>query len=108
MIYSKKLGKLVNMIKKFKLLLIFYLLLFSKSFAFSPEFEKKMYIGCYGNSKQYLGAEGAKNYCLCTINKLSERFLDDEIDLIFNKTPEEITKATEFATIHCEENVVND
>jgi len=67
-----------------------------------------MYIGCYGNSKQYLGAEGAKNYCLCTINKLSERFLDDEIDLIFNKTPEEITKATEFATIHCEENVVND
>ena len=102
MVCFKKLEKLVNTIKKFKFALIFILLLFSKSFAFSPTYEKEMYIGCYGNSKQYLGADGAKEYCLCTINKLSENFSNEEIDLIFKKKPEEIMKATEFATIHCE------
>jgi len=74
----------------------------SKGLAFSPQYEKEMYIGCYGNSKQYLGADGAKEYCLCTINMLSEKFSDEEIDLIFKKKPEEIMNATEFATIHCE------
>ncbi|MDB2515175.1 hypothetical protein N9X11_02090 [Candidatus Pelagibacter bacterium] len=44
----------------------------------------------------------AKSYCLCTINKLSEKYSDKEIDLIFKKEPEEIMKATEFAAIHCE------
>ena len=44
----------------------------------------------------------AKKYCLCTINKLSERYSDQEIDLIFQKKPEEIMKATEFAAIYCE------
>ena len=104
MIYSKKLGKLVNMIKKFKTLLILILLFPSNGSAFSPEFERQMYIGCYGNSKQYLGTEGAKKYCLCTINKLNEKFSDEEINLVFKKTPEEIMKATEFASNHCENN----
>ena len=105
MTFFKKLEKLVNTIKKFKFLLIFFFVLFtSKSLAFSPEYEKEMYIGCYANSKQYLGADGAKKYCLCTINILSEQFSDEEIDLIFKKTPEEIMKATEFASIHCEKN----
>ena len=70
--------------------------------AFSPEYKKKMYIGCYGNSKQYLGADGAKKYCLCTINKLNEKYSDKEMDLIFEKEPEEIIKVTEFAIIYCE------
>tara|TARA_B100000795_G_C22451897_1_gene305905 strand:- start:3 stop:290 length:288 start_codon:yes stop_codon:yes gene_type:complete len=94
----------VNTIKKFKLQLIIVLLFTSKSLAFSPEYEKEMYIGCYSNSKAYIGAEGAKKYCLCTINKLSEKFSNDEIDLIFKKTPEAIMKATEFASTYCENN----
>ena len=102
MICFKKLEKLVNTIKKFKFLLIFLLLFSSKSLALSPEYEKQIYIGCYGNSKQYIGADGAQKYCLCTINMLSEKFSDEQIDLIFQKTPEEIMKATEFAAIHCE------
>jgi len=61
-----------------------------------------MYIGCYENSKQYIGADEAKKYSLCTINKLCKKFSDEKIDLIFQKTPEEIMKATEFAAIHCE------
>jgi len=94
----------VNTIKKFKTLLIFILFFSTKGVAFSPEYERQMYIGCYGNSKQYLGAEGAKKYCLCTINKLSEKFSDEEINLVFKNTPEEVMKATEFASIHCENN----
>ena len=90
------------MIKEFKIILILTLLLCSNSLAFSPEYEKQIYIGCYGNSKIYLGAEKAKSYCLCTINQLSKKYSDKEIDSIFKKKPEEIMKATEFASIHCE------
>jgi len=90
------------MIKRFKALLIFILLFSSNSFAFNPEYEKQMYIGCYSNSKMYIGPDGAKKYCSCTINKLSQKYTDKEIDLIFKKKPEAIIKATEFASIHCE------
>ena len=83
-------------------MLIANFLFYSNVLAFSPEYEKQMYIGCYGNSKVYLGAEKAKSYCLCTINKLSEKYSDSEIDIIFKKKPEEIMKATEFASIECE------
>ena len=92
----------MNTIKKFRFLLIFFLFLFTKSLAFSPEYERQMYIGCYSNSKKYLGPDNAKKYCLCTINKLNEKYSDEEINSIFKKKPEEIVKATEFAAIYCE------
>ncbi len=92
----------MNTIKKFRILLIFVILFYSNSLAFTPEYEKEIYIGCYTNSKQYLGADKAKNYCLCTINKLSDKYSEAEMNLIFKKKPEEIIKATEFAAIHCE------
>ena len=79
-------------------------LISSKAHALSPEYEKELYIGCYGNSKKYIGLEGAKTYCTCTINKLSEKFTDKDINLIFKMKPEEIMRATEFATIECENN----
>ena len=85
-------------------MLIFILLVASKSHALSPEYEKEMYIGCYTNSKQYLGPDGAKIYCQCTIDKLTEKFSDEEIDEVFKKTPEEIMEQTAFATIECESN----
>ena len=104
MLCSEQLVKLEIMIKKFKIIPFLILLLSSNSFAFSPEYEKQMYIGCYGNSKQYLGADEAKKYCICVINKLSQKFSNKGIDLIFKKKPEEIMKATEFAAIECEKN----
>ena len=61
-----------------------------------------MFLGCYSDSKIYIGANGAKKYCTCTIKMLSKKFSDEEIDLIFKKTPEEIMRATQFATINCE------
>ena len=92
----------MKIIKKFRIPLIFFLLYSSQSATFSLKYEREMYIGCYSNSKTYIGAEKAKEYCLCTINKLSEKYSDKEIDLIFKKKPQEIIKATEFASIHCE------
>ena len=91
------------MIKKYKYLLLIFILLFtSKSYALSPDYEKKLFIGCYTNSKQYLGTDNAKIYCTCTIDKLSEKFTDKEIDEVFSKEPDEIQQLTEFATIACE------
>ena len=92
------------MIKRYKYLLILILLLTSKSHALSPEYEKELYISCYTNSKQYLGANGAKIYCQCTIDKLSEKFNNEQMDEVFSKEPDEIQQLTAFATIECENN----
>ena len=106
MIYFKKLEKLANMIKKYSLTLILFLLIPFKSHAFSEQNEQQMYIGCYQNSKQYLGAEKAKTYCQCTINKLSEKFSEDELDRVFKQKPEDIIKDTEFASKFCENKIL--
>ena len=90
------------MIKKFKILLFIIPILFSKSYAFSPDYEKKMYIGCYSNSKQYIGSEKAKKYCLCTLKKLNEKYNDEEINTVFKQKSEKIIEATKFASLFCE------
>ena len=104
MLFYKEQAKSVNMIKRYKYLLILILLFTSKSHALSPEYENELYIGCYTNSKQYLGTDGPKIYCQCTIDKLSAKFNDEEIDEVFSKEPDEIQQLTEFATIECEGN----
>ena len=106
MIYSKKLEKLVNMIKEFSLIFLLFLLIPLKSYAFSEQNKQQMYIGCYQNSKQYLGADKAKTYCQCTVNKLSEKFSDDELDGVFKQKPEDIIKDTEFASKFCENKIL--
>ena len=105
-IYFKKLEKLENMIKKFSLIIIPFLLVPLKSYGLSEQNEQQMYIGCYQNSKQYLGADKAKTYCQCTVNKLSEKFSDEELDRVFNQKPEDIIKDTEFASKFCENKIL--
>ena len=90
------------MTKKFNILLIFFLFLSSQVLSFSPEIEQQIYIGCYGNSKQYIGPEKAKSYCLCTLKKLNEKFTDDQINEIFRQKPEDIIESTKFASLYCE------
>jgi hypothetical protein len=90
------------MINKYSYLIIFILLFTSKSHALSPEYEKELYIGCYTNSKTYLGADGAKIYCQCTIDKLSTKFNDEQMDEVSSKEPDEIMQLTAFATEECE------
>ena len=93
------------MIRKFNIFLIIFLFLSSKSQSFSPEIEQQIYIGCYGNSKQYIGSEKAKSYCLCTLKKLNEKFTDDQINEIFKQKPEYIIESTKFASLYCEKNL---
>jgi hypothetical protein len=94
------------MIKKYSLILILFLLVPFKSHAFNEQNEKQMYIGCYQNSKQYLGTDKAEIYCQCTVNKLSEKFSDDELDRVFKQKPENIIKDTEFASKFCENKIL--
>ena len=103
--YLRKLEKSVSMTKKFNILLIFFLFLSSKSLSFSPEIEQQIYIGCYGSSKQYIGPEKAKSYCLCTLKKLNEKFTDYQINEIFKQKPENIIESTKFASLYCEKNL---
>ena len=106
MICFKKLEKLVNMIKKFSSILILFLLIPLKSQALTEQNEQQLYIGCYQNSKQYLGADKAKSYCQCTVDKLSKKFSDDELDTVFKKKPEDIYRDTEFAAKFCEKKIL--
>ena len=93
------------MIKKYKFLLITILLFSSETLAFSPEIEQEIYVGCYGSSKQYIGSEKAKSYCLCTLNKLNERYNDEQINKIFKQKPEKVIEATKFASLFCEKQI---
>tara|TARA_B100000787_G_scaffold155350_1_gene130727 strand:- start:183 stop:392 length:210 start_codon:yes stop_codon:yes gene_type:complete len=61
-----------------------------------------LHIVSHTNSKQYLAADGAKIYCKYTVDKLSEKFSDEEIDEVFSKEPDEIMKLTGFARAECE------
>ena len=105
MIYFKKLEKLENMIKKYSLILLLFLLIPFKNYAFSERNQQQIYIGCYQNSKQYLGSNKAKTYCLCTIQKLGEKFNDEELKEVFKQKPEEIIKDTQFASKFCEKKI---
>tara|TARA_B100000902_G_C27009031_1_gene763798 strand:- start:93 stop:317 length:225 start_codon:yes stop_codon:yes gene_type:complete len=67
----------------------------------SEEYEKKLYWGCYPSSKQYLGAEKANSYCSCTVKTLSEKYTDEEMDDISNKSAENQLEAFNFASIYC-------
>ena len=105
MIYFKKLEKLVNMIKKYKVVFFLFILTTSNAHTFNEKNKQQMYIGCYQNSKQYLGSEKAKTYCLCTVKKLSEKFSDDQLEVVFSQKPEKIIKDTSFASKFCEKNI---
>ncbi len=40
------------------------------------------------------------------VNKLSEKFSDDELDIVFKQKPEDIVKDTEFASKFCENKII--
>ena len=93
------------MIRKFRLVLTLFLLLTLKSHAISEQNKQQLYLGCYQNSKQYLGADKAKSYCQCTVSKLSKKYSDKELEAVFKQKPEDIYRDTEFASKFCEKNI---
>tara|TARA_B100000900_G_scaffold227467_1_gene193134 strand:+ start:163 stop:444 length:282 start_codon:yes stop_codon:yes gene_type:complete len=93
------------MIKKYKFVLLLFFWTTSNTYAFNEINKRQIYIGCYQNSKQYLGTEKAKKYCLCTVKKLGEKFTDDQLEIIFSQKPEKIIKDTVFASEFCEKDI---
>ena len=93
------------MIKKYKFFLLLFFLTISDVYAFNEKNEQQMYIGCYQNSKQYLGSKKAKTYCSCTVKKLSEKFSDDQLKIVFSQQPEKIMADTSFASKFCEKKI---
>ena len=93
------------MIKKYKFISFIFFLITTNTHAFNEKNEQQMYIVCYQNSKQYLGAKKAKIYCLCTVKKLSEEFSDEQLEIIFSQKPEKIIEDTSFASKFCEKKI---
>ena len=93
------------MIRKYKFVLLIFFLTTSNTHAVNEKNQRQMYIGCYQNSIQYLGTEKAKKYCLCTVKKLSEKFSNDQLEILFNQKPEKIIKDTAFASEFCEKDI---
>ena len=76
-------------------------LLCSNAFALSNAYKKEIYEGCVIDSKPHLGIKRAKQYCLCTINMLSNRYSDSQFDQILSKSDAEALNAMRFAADHC-------
>ena len=93
------------MIKKYSLIILLFLLIPFKNQAFSEINQQQIYIGCYQNSKQYLGSNKEKTYCMCTIQKLGEKFNDKELKEVFKQNPEKIIEDTQFASKFCEKEI---
>jgi len=90
--------------KKFLVILVVCLFFYNNSFAMSEGYKKQFYNGCYPNSKQYLGADRAKEYCICTIEMLSKKYIDKNMDSISQQNEEYQLKAFSFASTHCSNN----
>ena len=82
---------MASTIKKFKVCKILKITLLGlffiqNVFALSSENEKQMYLGCYGDSKKYIGSERVKEYCTCVIQMLTNEYSNKQIEEIFKKT----------------------
>ena len=64
--------------------------------------KEELYVSYFKKSIAYIGLDQAKFYWTCTIDKLSEKFNNEEIDKVFSREPDEIQQLTEFAAIECE------
>jgi hypothetical protein len=74
------------------------------SFALSPEYEKEIYNNCYQDAKLSLGAKRAKQYCTCTTTMLDNKYSDEDILNIGQKSEAEQIQVFAFATNYCNKN----
>ena len=89
------------MTKKYRYLLIFILLFSSKGNTLSPLYEKELFKECYSNRKTFMGSIKAKIICNCTIEKLSEKYTDNQINENFQKKPDSLESDIQFTAIEC-------
>ncbi|MDA7449722.1 hypothetical protein N8822_00030 [Candidatus Pelagibacter ubique] len=74
------------------------------SFALSPEYKKEIFNGCYIDAKSTLGNQRAKQYCTCTTEMLHQKFSDEDILIIGQKSQAEQIQAFGFAGNYCNKN----
>ena len=77
------------------------ILLCNTSFALSSYVEKSIYNGCYPDVKSRLGAENAKTYCGCFVELSSQKWTDEEFDILTNKSVEYQRQSMKFAVDFC-------
>ena len=87
--------------KKLLAITILGILLCNTSFALSSYVEKSIYDGCYPDVKSRLGAKNAKAYCGCFVKLASQKWSDEEFDILINKSVEYQTQSMKFAVDFC-------
>ena len=90
--------------RKIFLILTIGFFISGNTFALSPEYEKEIYNNCYQDAKLSLGAKRAKQYCTCTTTMLDNKYSDEDILNIGQKSEAEQLQAFAFASNHCNKN----
>ena len=87
--------------KKILAITIFGLLFSNPSFALSSYLEKIIYNGCYPDVKSRLGAKNAKAYCGCFVKLSSQKWTDEEFDVLTDKSEKYQKQSMKFAIDFC-------
>ena len=87
--------------KKLLVITIFGMLFCNTSFALSTYIEKAIYNGCYPDVKSRLGAKNAKDYCGCFVKLSSQKWTDEEFDVLTDKSEEYQKQSMKFAVDFC-------
>ena len=89
------------MIKKLLAITILGMLFCNTSFALSTYIEKIIYNGCYPDVKLRLGAKNAKAYCGCFVKLSSQKWTDEEFDVLTDKSEDYQKQSMKFAVDFC-------
>ena len=89
------------MIKKLLAITILGMLFSNTSFALSSYVEKSIYDGCYPDVKSRLGAKNAEAYCGCFVKLSSQKWSDEEFDVLTNKSDAYQKESMKFAVEFC-------
>jgi len=87
--------------KKLLTVIILVTLFCNTSFALSSYVEKSIYNGCYPDVKSRLGAKNAKAYCGCFVKLSSQKWTDEEFDVLTDKSEEYQKQSMKFAVDFC-------
>ena len=89
------------MMKKILTITVVGILLCNTCFALSSYVEKSIYDGCYPDVKSRLGAKNAKVYCGCFVELVSQKWSDQEFDVITSQSDAYQRQSMQFAVDFC-------
>jgi len=92
--------------KKLLGIVVVGLLWCSISLALSPESKRTVYNNCYEDMSKIYADFSAKQYCTCSVNKVSEKYSDKKMDKIISKGWDYMMKKIKFAGDYCKKKVL--